>query len=79
MKNMELSLNRAYAVANYMTNTPYNKANGDKLRKMIIVEGASFSNPILVDGKEDFSKSRRVELKLVMKQEAKEKFEKEHQ
>lgn len=67
MKNMELSLNRAYAVANYMTNTPYNKANGDKLRKMIIVEGASFSQPVLVNGKEDFAKSRRVELKLVMK------------
>ena len=68
MKNMELSLNRAYTVANYMTNTPYNKTNGDKLRKMIIVEGASFSNPILTNGKEDYTKSRRVELKLVMKQ-----------
>ena len=67
MKNMELSLNRAYEVANYMTNTPYNKANGNKLRKMIIVEGASFSDPILVNGKEDYAKSRRVELKLVMK------------
>lgn len=67
MKNMELSLNRAYEVANYMTNTPYNKANGNKLRKMIIVEGASFSNPVLIDGKEDFAKSRRVELKLIMK------------
>lgn len=67
MKNMELSLNRAYAVANYMTNTPYNKANGNKLRKMIIVEGASFSQPVFVNGKEDFAKSRRVELKLVMK------------
>lgn len=67
MKNMELSLNRAYEVANYMTNTPYNKVNGNRLRKMIIVEGASFSNPVLVDGKEDFAKSRRVELKLVMK------------
>lgn len=67
MKNMELSLNRAYTVANYMTMTPYNKVNGDKLRKMIIVEGASFSQPILVNGKEDFAKSRRVELKLVMK------------
>lgn len=67
MKNMELSLNRAYAVANYMTNTPYNKENGNKLRKMIVVEGASFSDPILVNGKEDFAKSRRVELKLVMK------------
>lgn len=69
MKNMELSLNRAYAVANYISNTPYNKENGNKLRKMIIVEGASFSNPIIVDGKEDFAKSRRVELKLVMKKD----------
>ena len=67
MKNMELSLNRAYAVANYMTNTPYNKINGDRLRRMIIVEGASFANPVLINGKEDFAKSRRVELKLVMK------------
>lgn len=67
MKNMELSLKRAYSVANYMTNTPYNKINGDRLRKMIIVEGASFSSPVLTNGKEDFSKSRRVELKLVMR------------
>ena len=64
---MDLSLKRAYAVANYMTNTPYNKANGNRLRKMIIVEGASFSTPIIVNGKEDFGKSRRVELKVVLK------------
>lgn len=68
MKNMELSLKRAYEVAEYMTNTPYNKANGNRLRKMIVVEGASFSSPILIDGKEDFAKSRRVELKIVMKE-----------
>lgn len=67
MKNMDLSLKRAYSVANYMTNTPYNKANGNKLRKMVIVEGASFSTPIMVNGREDFGKSRRVELKVVMK------------
>ena len=67
MKNMELSLKRAYAVAEFMTNTPYNKVNGSKLRKMIIVEGASSSNPIKTNGKEDFAKSRRVELKLIMK------------
>ena len=67
MKNMELSLNRAYEVAKYMTNTPYNTDNGDKLRKMIVVEGASFSTPVLVNGVEDYDKSRRVELKLVMK------------
>lgn len=71
MKNMELSLKRALAVANYMTNTPYNKVNGNRLRKMIIVEGASFSTPIIINGKEDYAKSRRVELKLVMKQEQK--------
>ena len=71
MKNMELSLKRAYEVANYMTNTPYNKNNGNKLRKMIIVEGASFSSPVLVNGKEDYAKSRRVELKVVMKQDEK--------
>lgn len=60
-------MNRAFEVANYMTSTSYNKANGERLRKMIIVEGASFADPVLVNGKEDFAKSRRVELKLVMK------------
>lgn len=79
MKNMELSLQRAFAVANYMTSTPYNKINGDKLRKMIIVEGASFSEPVMVNDKEDYTKSRRVELKLVMKQDAKGKFEQANQ
>ena len=67
MKNMELSLKRAYEVANYMTSTSYNKINGERLRKMIIVEGASFSSPIIENEKENYSKSRRVELKLVMK------------
>ena len=68
MKNMDLSLKRAYSVANYMINTHYNKSNGDKLHKMIIVEGASYSNPVFTNGKEDYAKSRRVELKIVMKQ-----------
>ena len=67
MKNMELSLNRAYEVAEYMSKTHYNKEQGDKLRKMIVVSGASYANPITQNGKEDYDKSRRVELKLVMK------------
>ncbi len=71
MKNMELSLKRAYTVANYMANSSYNKINGDRLRKMILVEGASFSEPVLTQGKEDFAKSRRVELKIVMKEKNK--------
>lgn len=71
MKNMELSLKRAYSVANYMTGTQYNKSNGERLRKMIIVEGVSFSSPVIENGKEDYAKSRRVELKLVMKNDKK--------
>ena len=50
-----------------MTNTPYNKENGNRLRKMVIVEGASFSSPVIENGKEDFAKSRRVELKIIFK------------
>ena len=69
MKNMELSLKRAYTVASFITGTSYNKINGEKLRKMVIVEGASNSCPIIdKNGKEDYAKSRRVELKIVMKE-----------
>ena len=71
MKNMELSLKRAYSVANFMINTPYNKNNGDRLHKIVIVEGASYSNPIYTNNKEDYDKSRRVELKIVMKEKNK--------
>lgn len=67
MKNMDLSLRRAQVVAEYMMNTQYNKQNGSKLHKMIVVEGASYSDPIIINGKEDYNKSRRVELKLIMK------------
>lgn len=67
LKNMQLSLNRAYAVANYMINTNYSRANSENLKKKIVVEGASYSQPIIINGKEDFDRSRRVELKLVMK------------
>ena len=42
---------------------------------MLVVEGKSFSEPVLVDGVEDYAKSRRVELKLVMKKDSKNKSE----
>ena len=67
-KNMELSLLRANAVENYMFKTKFNPAYSEKLRKMVVVEGKSFSEPVLTaDGKEDYAKSRRVELKLRVK------------
>ena len=67
MRNMDLSLKRANAVAEYIFNTGYDKKYADAFRKKLVVEGKSFNDPILVNGKEDFNKSRRVELKLKVK------------
>lgn len=65
-KNMDLSLKRANAVEDYMFRTGYNKKYTEKLTKTLIVEGKSYTDPILVNGKEDYNKSRRVELKLIL-------------
>jgi chemotaxis protein MotB len=61
---MDLSLKRANAVAEYMFKTGYDKQYADKFRKILVVEGKSFNEPVLTNGVEDFDKSRRVELKL---------------
>lgn len=67
IRNMTLSLQRANSVAEYMFKTKFNSNYDEKLRKMLVVEGRSYSDPVLVDGVEDFDKSRRVELKLKVK------------
>lgn len=67
LRNMDLSLKRANAVAEYIFKTNYNKAYADNFRKIVVVEGKSFNEPILVNGVEDYAKSRRVELKLKVK------------
>ena len=67
LKNMDLSLKRAQAVADYIFKTNYDKQYADKFRKIVVVEGKSFNEPVLVNGVEDFDKSRRVELKLQAK------------
>lgn len=67
MKNMNLAMNRAYNVANFVFMLSKNKPYYNDLTKVIRVEGASFSRPIFVNGKEDFRRSRRVELRLVLK------------
>jgi chemotaxis protein MotB len=66
-RNMDLSLKRANAVAEYIFKTSYNKKYTDEMIHSITVEGRSFSDPVLVNGKEDFNKSRRVEMKLIVK------------
>ncbi len=67
VRNMDLSTKRANSVAEYMFHTAYNKAYSDNLMKKVVVEGKSFTEPIMVNGKEDYNKSRRVELKLKAK------------
>ena len=67
LRNMDLSLKRANAVAEYIFKTKYNRAYADKFRKIVVVEGKSFNEPVLVNCVEDYDKSRRVELKLKVK------------
>lgn len=67
VRNMTLSLQRANSVAEYIFKTNFNSNYDEQLRKILVVEGRSYSNPIIVDGVEDYDKSRRVELKLKVK------------
>ena len=68
LKNMNLSLMRARTVADYLFSTDYDKKYTKDLTKMVIIEGKSFTEPVLNDNnKEDFDASRRVELTLQFK------------
>ena len=67
MKNMNLSMNRAYNVASFIFIKCSNKNYQNDLTHTIKVEGASSSRPIIINGIEDKKKSRRVELRLLLK------------
>ena len=67
LRNMELSTKRANSVIEYIFRTNYNKEYTEDFRQLLVVEGRSFNDPVIIDGKEDFDKSRHVELKLQVK------------
>ena len=67
LRNMTLSLERANSVATYIFQTEYDKKYNEKLKKILVVEGKSYSEPVLVNGVEDYAKSRRVELRIKAK------------
>lgn len=71
-KNMDLSLKRASSVANYIVFSQYSeKQKYEKdLFKLLSVQGKGPSEPVLVNGKEDFAKSRRVELKIMFREKS---------
>ena len=63
--NMDLSTKRANSVAAYMLGGHYKPEYNEEFRHMIAVEGRSFNDLIFDDqGNEDMTKSRRVEIKL---------------
>lgn len=68
-KNMDLSLRRASSVAEFIVYSNYKdkKSYEKDLFKMLSVEGKGPSEPVIIDGIEDYAKSRRVELKLMFK------------
>ena len=67
-KNMFLSLQRAYAVQEYIFKTSHNTKYDPILRKILVVEGKSYADPILDnEGRENLAESRRVELRLRVK------------
>lgn len=68
-KNMDLSLKRASSVAQYIIYSNYKGKDlyEKDLFKLFVVSGKGPSEPVIVNGKEDFAKSRRVELKLMFK------------
>ena len=67
LRNMELSLQRANAVAEYIFKTNFDRRYAEMIRKKLTVEGKSYSEPVLVNGVEDYAQSRRVVLKLKVK------------
>jgi len=69
VKNMDLSLKRAGSVASYIVfiNFPKKNSYENNLIQLMSVNGKSFTEPIIVKGKEDYRKSRRVELKIMFK------------
>ena len=57
--NLDLSQKRAYEVMSFI----YSFYKDPRLQKLLIASGRSFSEPILTNGKEDKNKSRRIEIK----------------
>ncbi|RQD68950.1 hypothetical protein DZC71_00955 [Campylobacter hepaticus] len=61
--NLDLSQKRAYEVMNFI----YTFYKNEKLQKLLMASGRSFSDPVFVNGIEDKNKSRRIEIKFSIK------------
>lgn len=68
--NLNLSQNRSFAVVSEILGEDFkNFKHRDELQRLLTSNGRSYSEPIFVDGKIDYDKSRRVEFKFRLKDE----------
>jgi len=69
VKNLDLSMKRACSVTEYIVKMDYKgKAKYNKeLLSLLSANGRSYSVPVYTNNKEDYVKSRRVELKFELK------------
>ncbi len=66
--NLELSQKRAYSVMDFLLTLDFKRK--EKLKKLIAASGRSFLDPVFTnEGKEDQDASRRIEIKLSLKNE----------
>lgn len=65
LKNARLSQERAFTVLSYMLSLSSIEQHQEWLIKVLRANGLAFAKRIVVDGVEDFSKSRRVEFRVV--------------
>ncbi len=63
--NLELSQQRALAVMNYLLTLPISKEYN--LKKYLVASGRAYLDPVMRNGREDKSASRRIEIKFQLK------------
>ncbi|MCH9705273.1 MAG: OmpA family protein [Proteobacteria bacterium] len=61
IRNAKLSQERAFAVLEYVYQLPAEQQRRMWLRQVLRATGASYAEPVLVEGEEDATRSRRVE------------------
>lgn len=71
LHNALLSQQRSFAILDYCFRLPSISKQQDWLTKVLRANGLAFANPVLIAGKEDASRSRRVEFKVKTKADEK--------
>lgn len=66
MYNLDLSQKRAYEVMSFI----YSFYKDARLQKYLLASGRSFADPVLANGREDKQRSRRIEIKFSISNEA---------